>query len=74
KRLVRAMETGDAVRAVFADGSEATGDLLIGCDGVHSTLRRIIDPAAPSPVYSGLINTAATPPACRWTPHRVATR
>jgi FAD-dependent urate hydroxylase len=57
KRLVRAMETGDAVRAVFADGSEATGDLLIGCDGVHSTLRRIIDPAAPSPVYSGLINT-----------------
>ncbi|HEX6449786.1 MAG TPA: NAD(P)/FAD-dependent oxidoreductase [Trebonia sp.] len=57
KRLVRAMETGDAVRAVFADGSEATGDLLIGCDGVHSTLRRIIDPAAPSPAYSGLINT-----------------
>jgi FAD-dependent urate hydroxylase len=24
---------------------------------VHSTLRRIIDPAAPSPAYSGLINT-----------------
>lgn len=57
KRLVRAMETGEAVRAVFADGSEAIGDLLIGCDGVHSTLRRIIDPAAPSPAYSGLINT-----------------
>jgi FAD-dependent urate hydroxylase len=60
KRLVRAMETGDAVRAVFADGSEATGDLLIGCDGVHSTLRRIIDPAAPGPAYSGLINTGGS--------------
>lgn len=57
KRLVAAEHSGDAVRAVFADGSEATGDLLIGCDGVHSTLRRIIDPAAPGPAYSGLINT-----------------
>lgn len=57
KRLVDAKHTGDAVRAMFADGSEATGDLLIGCDGVHSTLRRIIDPAAPSPSYAGLINT-----------------
>jgi FAD-dependent urate hydroxylase len=57
KRLVDAKQTGDAVRAVFADGSQATGDLLIGCDGVGSTLRRIIDPAAPSPSYSGLINT-----------------
>jgi FAD-dependent urate hydroxylase len=57
KRLVGAKHTGDAVRAVFADGSEATGDLLIGCDGVHSALRRIVDPAAPSPSYAGLINT-----------------
>jgi 2-polyprenyl-6-methoxyphenol hydroxylase-like FAD-dependent oxidoreductase len=57
KRLVDAREAGDAVHAMFADGSEATGDLLIGCDGVHSTLRRIIDPAAPRPYYTGLINT-----------------
>ena len=62
KRLVDAEQTGDAVRAVFADGSEATGDLLIGCDGVHSALRRIIDPAAPSPAYSGLINTGGYAP------------
>lgn len=57
KRLVDAKQADDAVRAVFADGSAATGDLLIGCDGVHSALRRIIDPAAPSPSYAGLINT-----------------
>jgi FAD-dependent urate hydroxylase len=55
KRLVSAEETGDGVRAVFADGSEAIGDMLIGCDGVHSAVRRIIDPAAPAPTYAGLI-------------------
>lgn len=57
KRLVDAKQIGDTVHAVFADGSEATGDLLIGCDGVHSALRRIIDPAAPGPAFAGLINT-----------------
>ena len=57
KRLVAAHETGDGVRAVFADGSEATGDVLIGCDGIRSTVRRIIDSAAPAPAYSGLLTT-----------------
>ncbi len=57
KRLVDAQDTGDGVRAVFADGSEAVGDVLIGCDGVHSAVRRIIDPAAPAPRYAGLLNT-----------------
>jgi FAD-dependent urate hydroxylase len=57
KRLVKAEETGDGVRAVFTDGSEATGDILIGCDGVHSSVRPIIDPAAPAPAYAGLLTT-----------------
>jgi 2-polyprenyl-6-methoxyphenol hydroxylase-like FAD-dependent oxidoreductase len=57
KRLVGAEETADGVRAVFADGSEAFADVLIGCDGVHSTVRRIIDPAAPAPTYAGLLTT-----------------
>jgi FAD-dependent urate hydroxylase len=71
KRLVDAQETGDAVRAVFEDGSEALGDVLIGCDGVHSTVRRIIDPAAPAPSYSGLVGTGGSPaqsPGCSATP------
>ncbi|WP_330294474.1 FAD-dependent monooxygenase [Streptomyces sp. NBC_00503] len=55
KRLVDAQNTGNGVRAVFADGSEEYGDLLIGCDGIHSTVRGLIDPAAPAPAYSGLI-------------------
>jgi FAD-dependent urate hydroxylase len=56
KRLVAAEETPDGVRATFADGTEATADILVGCDGVHSAVRRIIDPSAPSPTYLGLLN------------------
>lgn len=57
KRLVAAEQTGHGVRAVFADGSEARADVLIGCDGVHSTVRGLIDPAAPAPTYGGLLTT-----------------
>ena len=57
KRLVGAEETSDGVRALFADGSEAVADVLIGCDGVHSTVRRIIESSAPAPTYSGLLTT-----------------
>lgn len=57
RRLVAAHDTGDRVRAEFADGSEAYGDLLVGCDGVHSTVRTIIDPAAPAPTYARLLTT-----------------
>ena len=57
RRLVDAEDTGDGVRARFADGSEATGDVLVGCDGVHSAVRALVDPAAPAPAYAGLIGT-----------------
>jgi len=57
KRLIAAEQAGDGVRAVFADGTEAAGDVLIGCDGVHSAVRPIIDPVAPAPAYAGLLNT-----------------
>lgn len=57
KRLVAARDSGGHVRAAFADGSEAAGDVLVGADGVHSTVRRIIDPGAPAPAYSELLTT-----------------
>ena len=47
--------TGGVV-ARFADGTSATGELLIGADGVHSVTRALIDPAAPAPRYVGLVN------------------
>jgi 2-polyprenyl-6-methoxyphenol hydroxylase-like FAD-dependent oxidoreductase len=57
KRLVDAAAMpGGGVRATFADGSEATGDLLVGADGLRSRTRTIIDPAAPGARYTGLLN------------------
>ncbi|SRR6266536_783286 len=56
KRLAAAEAISGRVRARFTDRTEATGDILIGCDGTHSTVRRIIDPSAPAPEYAGLIN------------------
>jgi FAD-dependent urate hydroxylase len=56
KRLVDVDQYGDGVRALFEDGSEATGEVLIGADGIHSVVRRRIDPKAPAPTYVGLVN------------------
>ncbi|MEV6851031.1 NAD(P)/FAD-dependent oxidoreductase [Actinoplanes sp. NPDC051411] len=55
KRLTSVREEPQATTALFADGSEATGDVLIGADGVHSTVRHLIDPAAPGPRYTGML-------------------
>jgi FAD-dependent urate hydroxylase len=44
------------VTARFSDGTAATADLLVGADGVHSATRTLIDPAAPAPRYTGLVN------------------
>lgn len=57
KRLVTAVDTGTGVHAQFADGSTATADILVGCDGVHSTVRKLIDTHAPAPRYEGLLTT-----------------
>jgi FAD-dependent urate hydroxylase len=57
KRLVDAEPTqGSGVLARFEDGTEASADLLVGADGVHSVTRRLIDPAAPAGRYVGLVN------------------
>jgi 2-polyprenyl-6-methoxyphenol hydroxylase-like FAD-dependent oxidoreductase len=57
RRLVGAEPTAaGGVVATFADGGTATGDLLVGADGVHSLTRRLLDPAAPEGRYVGLVN------------------
>jgi 2-polyprenyl-6-methoxyphenol hydroxylase-like FAD-dependent oxidoreductase len=50
------------VTATFADGGVATGDLLVGADGIHSVARRLIDRSAPSGRYVGLTNFGGVTP------------
>jgi 2-polyprenyl-6-methoxyphenol hydroxylase-like FAD-dependent oxidoreductase len=57
KRFIDVVERPDGrITARFEDGVEATGDLLVGADGIHSRIRRIIDPSAPAGRYVGLTN------------------
>jgi 2-polyprenyl-6-methoxyphenol hydroxylase-like FAD-dependent oxidoreductase len=71
KRLVGVSENPDGITARFADGTTAHGDVLIGADGIHSTVRRLIDPDAPQPQAAGLISFGA-PAAASATPAGLA--
>ncbi|MBB5931406.1 FAD-dependent oxidoreductase [Streptomyces echinatus] len=51
-RLVSVADGPDGVTARFADGTTATGDLLLGADGLNSTVRRLLTPGV-RPVYAG---------------------
>ena len=63
KKLLDAdVVTNGRARAIFADGSQAHGDLLVGADGVHSVVRRALDPSAPQPSYAGLVNVGGFTP------------
>ncbi len=55
KKLIRVDDKPDGVTAHFVDGSSASADVLIGADGVHSVVRRLIDPEAPDARYLGLL-------------------
>jgi 2-polyprenyl-6-methoxyphenol hydroxylase-like FAD-dependent oxidoreductase len=55
KRLVAVENSATGVTASFSDGTTATADVLLGADGVRSTVRTLIDPAAPGAGYTGLL-------------------
>jgi 2-polyprenyl-6-methoxyphenol hydroxylase-like FAD-dependent oxidoreductase len=54
-------DTGTGVRAHFADRrtdtqlQDAEGDLLIGADGIHSTVRQALFPNEGAPIWNGAI-------------------
>jgi 2-polyprenyl-6-methoxyphenol hydroxylase-like FAD-dependent oxidoreductase len=47
-------EENDRVRVEFSNGESKVYDLVIGCDGVHSTLRRHVHPGE-TPEFLGLL-------------------
>lgn len=57
KRLSSIELSDVGVVAAFEEGTTASGDFLVGADGVHSRTRQIINPNAPKPTYTGLVST-----------------
>lgn len=54
-------ESSSEVSFAFTDGSSASASLLIGADGIHSTIRKYVSPSV-SPGYSGMLAiTCAVP-------------
>jgi FAD-dependent urate hydroxylase len=56
KRLDGVAEEADRVTVRFADGTTATGELLVGADGLRSRTRAALNPNGPAPSYLGLLN------------------
>lgn len=54
KSLARFEQDADAVTAHFDDGTQATADLLVGADGIRSTVRAQLLPEA-KPAYAGYL-------------------
>ncbi|MFG1869518.1 FAD-dependent oxidoreductase [Micromonospora arborensis] len=52
--LVGVTEAQEGVTAEFANGERVTADLLVAADGIWSTVRGLLDTAAPRPEYAGL--------------------
>ena len=40
----------------LASGEEIEGDLLVGADGIHSAIRRLLHPSEPPPRFSGIVS------------------
>ncbi|WP_263172679.1 FAD-dependent oxidoreductase [Streptomyces sp. SCSIO ZS0520] len=59
KKFLTAEESPTHITAHFADGSTAQADILIGADGIRSTVRTLINAENPPPHYAGLLGFAA---------------
>ncbi|NEK56728.1 NAD(P)-binding protein [Geodermatophilus sabuli] len=64
RRLTAVAADGDTARLTFTDGSTVEADVVIGADGVHSTVRGAVTEPSPA-TYSGMCAFRAIVPADR---------
>jgi 5-methylphenazine-1-carboxylate 1-monooxygenase len=50
----KCISVADDATVKFEDGSAAAGSCVVGCDGIHSTVRKILFPGEGSPAYQGI--------------------
>ncbi|MFT3763021.1 MAG: FAD-dependent oxidoreductase [Pseudoxanthomonas sp.] len=55
KTFTTLAEAGDHVRVAFNDGSAADYDLVVGADGIFSSVRAQVFPDAPKPHFTGQV-------------------
>jgi 2-polyprenyl-6-methoxyphenol hydroxylase-like FAD-dependent oxidoreductase len=55
-------QTADAVAVEFSDGTRASYDFVVGCDGIHSAVRRLAFGEVSSASFTGLAVWRATMP------------
>lgn len=60
-KVARIEQDGDGVRAITTGGETVSGDVLIGCDGIHSVVRETLF-GADDPHFTGCIAWRATIP------------
>lgn len=56
KRLVSVTSGSGRSTVQFSDGSTIIANLVVGADGINSTVRTLIDPNAPKPLHVPLLN------------------
>lgn len=56
QKICSIQQRDDGVTAIFEDGLEVTGDFLLGCDGIHSTVRSKFVQPDRKPQYTGIAN------------------